>query len=205
MICFYISIHTYTRVVRVYYYIYRYVVIDTQIIFFKRIVVKCRSHQFDPRTWECLKYLGSTGRFTSQETSQWRETILGNAARLSQLQGCREFRLAETLITFLKYIIKLIRFVKISTDLLLYFSHFPKDSHNTSEFLDNNHTKLDAFSPLRNLGWFRVSPRQDMVSYFQNVPARDSTVHIRADPWPRYTMKDRYTKRSIWMVCERHS
>ena len=29
-----------------------------------------------------------------------------------------------------------------------------------------------------------------MVSYFQNVPERDSTVHIRADPWPRFTMKE---------------
>ena len=34
------------------------------------------------------------------------------------------------------------------------------------------------------------APRQDMVSYFQGVPERDSTVHIRADPWPRFTMKD---------------
>eukprot|EP00435_Cladocopium_sp_Y103_P016214 s189_g4.t1 len=32
--------------------------------------------------------------------------------------------------------------------------------------------------------------KQDMVSYFQNVPERDSTVHIRADPWPRFTMKE---------------
>ena len=157
---------------------------------FSKWIFKCRSHQFDPRTWECLKYLGSTGSFISQETSQWRNWVSFKVA-------C-EFWVAQTLITLLK-VIELIRLVKISTDLLLYF---PKDLHNTWELLDNKHNYKTwrLFAGEEPRGSCRVSPRQDMVSYFQNVPARDSTVHIRADPWPRYTMKERYTK-----VCERYS
>ncbi|CAE8615357.1 unnamed protein product [Polarella glacialis] len=32
--------------------------------------------------------------------------------------------------------------------------------------------------------------KQEMVAHFRNSPARDSTVHIRADEWPRFTMKE---------------
>jgi hypothetical protein len=32
--------------------------------------------------------------------------------------------------------------------------------------------------------------KQDMVNYFQAQPQRDSTVHVRATPWPRFTTKD---------------
>mmetsp|Transcript_45106 Transcript_45106/g.107244 ORF Transcript_45106/g.107244 Transcript_45106/m.107244 type:complete len:327 (-) Transcript_45106:95-1075(-) len=33
--------------------------------------------------------------------------------------------------------------------------------------------------------------KADMVAHFQNQPVRNSTVHIRAEPWPRFTMKER--------------
>ena len=32
--------------------------------------------------------------------------------------------------------------------------------------------------------------RKDMVAHFRDAPERDSTVHIRAEPWPRFTMKE---------------
>jgi hypothetical protein len=32
--------------------------------------------------------------------------------------------------------------------------------------------------------------KQEMVAFFQNSPARDSTVHIRAEAWPLFTMKE---------------
>ena len=108
-------------------YIYIQICRDIYSEHFSKWIFKCRSHQFDPRTWECLKYLGSTGSFTSQETSQWRNWVSFKVA-------C-EFWVAQTLITLLK-VIELIRLVKISTDLLLYF---PKDLHKTWELLDNNH------------------------------------------------------------------
>ena len=36
----------------------------------------------------------------------------------------------------------------------------------------------------------RCELRKDMVAHFRDAPERDSTVHIRADPWPRFTMKE---------------
>lgn len=32
--------------------------------------------------------------------------------------------------------------------------------------------------------------KQEMVAHFQNSPARDSTIHIRAEQWPRFAMKE---------------
>lgn len=120
--------------------------------------------------------------------------IPGNLSmeELSQLQGCREFRVAETLITLLK-VIKLIRLVMISTlnrSFVLFFPFPQRFAQNLGFFWQKPYKTWRLFTG-EEPRWFRVPPRQDMVSYFQNVPARDSTVHIRADPWPRYTMKDR--------------
>lgn len=32
--------------------------------------------------------------------------------------------------------------------------------------------------------------KQEMINYFEAQPQRDSTVHVRATPWPRFTTKD---------------
>ncbi|CAK9052366.1 50S ribosomal protein L25 (General stress protein CTC) [Durusdinium trenchii] len=39
--------------------------------------------------------------------------------------------------------------------------------------------------------------RQDMISYFQNAPERDSTVYIRAEPWPKFTMKEMLVEKGL--------
>lgn len=150
MICFYIIIHTYTRVVRVYFYIYRYVVIDTQIIF--------SSGFLSAEAISLIQGLGNVWS-TSDQLADLHPRKPPNGGKpiwemlpdwVSFKVAC-EFWVAETLITLLK-VIELIRCVKNSADLLLYFSHFPKDLHKTWELLDNNHTKLDAFSGLGTSG-----------------------------------------------------
>lgn len=157
MICFYIIIHTYTRVVRVYFYIYRYVVIDTQIIF--------SSGFLSAEAISLIQGLGNVWS-TSDQLADLHPRKPPNGGKpiwemlpdwVSFKVAC-EFWVAETLITFLKYLIKLIRFVKISTDLLFYFSHFPKDSHKTSEFWTIIIQNLTPFHRLGTSGGF-VFPR----------------------------------------------
>jgi len=39
--------------------------------------------------------------------------------------------------------------------------------------------------------------KQDMIHYFQSQPQRDSTVHIHAQEWPRFTMKEELLERGF--------